>query len=105
MTPAHHDFEELAAALAERSRRAGFELTDDQARDVLWEAGVADLAEDLALARAVIEAADGFHPVARFFAEGSAEREFIERTLREARARRPGGSGGPQPPATAPADR
>lgn len=105
MTPPHHLFEELAAALVDRCRRAGIELTDEQARDVLWEAGVADLAEDLALARAVIEAADGFHPVARFFAEGSAEREFIERTLREAREPTAAGPGGAQPPATAPADR
>lgn len=91
MAPAHCPFEELAAALVDRCRRAGFEVTDEQVRDVLWEAGVADLAEDLALARAVIEAADGFHPVARFFADGSAEREFIERTLREAREGGPGG--------------
>lgn len=105
MTPAPHPFEELTAALVDRCRRAGLELTDDQARDVLWEAGVADLAEDLALARAVIEAADGFHPVARFFAEGSAEREFIERTLRAARQGTGERIGGDQPPAAAPADR
>jgi hypothetical protein len=82
MTPERDPFEELVAALVERTRRGGVELAVEEARDLLWEAGVADLAEDLTLARAVIQAADGFHPVARFFAEGSPEREFVERTLR-----------------------
>jgi hypothetical protein len=83
MTPGRDPFEELVVALVEHARRKGVELAVEQARDLLWEAGVADLAEDLTVARAVIQAADGFHPVARFFVEGSPEREFIERTLRE----------------------
>jgi hypothetical protein len=32
-------------------------VTDDVVRDVLWAAGVGDLAEDLAVARSVITAA------------------------------------------------
>jgi hypothetical protein len=75
------DLDELAAVLVALTERAGATITLDQARDVLWEAGVADLMEDLVVARAVITAADGFHPVARFFVEGSAEREFILRVL------------------------
>ncbi len=71
--------------VADVASRHGVPVSEDQARDILWEAGVADLLEDLALARAVVQAADTFHPVARFFVEGSLEREFIERTLRRRR--------------------
>lgn len=74
-------FEDLAAALVRVAARRGTALTVDQARDLLWEAGVGDLIEDLAVARAVIRAADGFHPVSRFFADNSAERELILRIL------------------------
>ena len=76
--------EELAEKLRAVVVRGGGAVTVDQIRDVLWECGISDLVEDLALARAVITAADGFHPVARFFAEGSAEREFIVRVLDDA---------------------
>lgn len=84
--------EELAARLVELARQAGATVSLDQARDMLWEAGAADMAEDLAVARAVIRAADGFHPVARFFAEGSPEHELIRRVLED-------GEESPAPPA------
>ena len=71
----------LATRIVSLARRGGGEVTLDQARDILWEGGLPDLLEDLVVARAVIAAADGFHPVARFFAEGSPEREFILRVL------------------------
>lgn len=73
----------LATRIVSLARRGG-EITLDQVRDILWEAGIPDLIEDLGLARAVLTAADGFHPVARFFAEGSPEREFILRALGDA---------------------
>lgn len=53
----------------------------EEVRDALWEAGVGDLMEDLAIARSVVCAADGFHPVASFFVHGSREQEFILRVL------------------------
>jgi hypothetical protein len=78
-------FKELATALVARVERHGARIELEEARDILWEVGVADLLEDLSVARSVIEAADGFHPVARFFVEGSEEREFILRVLRAER--------------------
>jgi hypothetical protein len=79
----------LATRIVAVARQVGGELTLDQVRDILWEGGLPDLFEDLVVAKTVITAADGFHPVARFFAEGSPEREFILRVLAAA-------SGGPQ---------
>ena len=81
-------FEELAARIHRVVEGAGGQLPPDELRDLLWETGLGDLIEDLAVAKAVITAADGFHPVARFFAGGSAEQEFIRRVLAE-------GSSGP----------
>jgi hypothetical protein len=78
-------FEELATALVARVERHGARIELEEARDILWEIGVADLLEDLSVARSVIQAADGFHPVARFFVEGSEEHEFILRVLRSER--------------------
>ncbi len=73
--------EALAGEIVVLARRIGCEMSLDQARDMLWEAGVGDVIDDLAVARSVITAADQFHPVARFFVEGSPEREFVERLL------------------------
>lgn len=88
-------FDALAATVAELLRRAGHPVSLDVVRDVLWEAGAGDLAEDLAVARSVITAADGFHPVATFFVHGSRERELIVRVL----GRSPGdGADPPAPP-------
>ena len=74
-------FEELAARIERIVEDSGGKLSPGELRDVLWETGLGDLIEDLSVAEAVIIAADGFHPVARFFAEGSAEQEFIGRVL------------------------
>lgn len=76
------ELDALVGAVTELVRQHGPAVSPAQVRDALWAAGVADALEDLAVARAVVRAADGFHPVARFFVEGSVEREFIERTLR-----------------------
>lgn len=76
-------FEALATTVADLLRRSGHPVTVDQVRDALWEAGVGDLVEDLGVARSVITAADGFHPVASFFVHGSRERELIVRFLRD----------------------
>ena len=78
-TSAHLDI--LTADVTALLRRAGHELTPAEVGDILWEAGVGDLAEDLAVARSIIRAADGFHPVASFFVQGTAERELILRVL------------------------
>jgi hypothetical protein len=75
------DLEDLSIKIVALGQHVGREMTVEQALDVLWEAGVGDLIDDLAAARSVILAAEGFHPVARFFAIGSAEREFILRIL------------------------
>ncbi len=76
------DLEELSARIVALARRVGRAMTVDQALDVLWAAGVGDLLDDLQVARSVIRAADGFHPVARFFVDGSAEQEFVNRILK-----------------------
>lgn len=76
-------FEALVDAIVERARLRSLVMEDELVRNVLWEAGLGDVLEDLAVARTVLRAADGFHPIARFFVEGSAERELIVRMLRE----------------------
>ena len=53
-----------------------------QASALLYALDLPHLLDDLALAERVIIAADGFHPVARFFAEDSEERKFILDILR-----------------------
>lgn len=77
-------FEALVVEIQARLEDGGSSVSVGRVSDILWESGIADLLEDLSVARAVIAAADGFHPVARFFADGSAEREFIRRTLADA---------------------
>lgn len=76
-------FEEFARGLLSMLEQAGVTVTAEEVKDLLWEAGLGDVLQDLEVARSVIRAADGFHPVARFFAPGSQEREFIVRMLRE----------------------
>jgi hypothetical protein len=75
------DLQDLSVKIAALAQQVGRDMTAEQAFDVLWEAGVGDLIDDLAVASSVIRAADGFHPVARFFVFGSAEQEFILRVL------------------------
>jgi hypothetical protein len=75
------NLEDLSAKIVALAHHVGREMTVEQAFDALWGAGVGDLIDDLAVARSVIRAADGFHPVARFFVVGSAEQEFILRVL------------------------
>lgn len=83
------ELDALARAFVAVAGRSGLVIDVGQAQDFFVEAGLLDVLEDLSVARAVVRAADGFHPVARFFVEGSLEREFIDRTLHGA----PEGSG------------
>jgi hypothetical protein len=76
------ELEDLSVKIVALAQHVGREMTIQQALDVLSEAGVKDLIDDLAVARSVIIAADEFHPVARFFVVGSAEHEFILRVLK-----------------------
>jgi hypothetical protein len=76
------DLADLSAKIVALAQHVGREMTVEQTLDLLWEAGVGDLIDDLAAARSVISAADGFHPVARFFVVGSVEEEFILRVLK-----------------------
>ena len=76
-------FDALVGGIVEGARLQGLVVKDELVRNVLWEAGLGDVLEDLAVAQTVLRAADGFHPIARFFVEGSAERELIVRMLRD----------------------
>ena len=72
----------LAHELRARGATAGIDT--DLAAGLLQRLGIPALLEDLAVAERVIRAADGFHPVARFFVDGSPEQRLILDVLRRA---------------------
>ncbi len=60
-----------------------FDETWQLARALLVEIGVAELLEAVTMTRSIIRFADGFHPVARFFVDGTPEQTFILSLLRD----------------------
>ncbi len=81
--PRRPDPVEMQSIAAEWLEGAGDRPESGAEAAALLEAlGVPDLLHDLAIAKRVVVAADGFHPVARFFAQGSDEHEFIVAVLR-----------------------
>ena len=70
----------LAAAVHGDCKATG----DDRGRvdELLAKLRLPELLEALAVAERIVTAADGFHPVASFFVEGSPERRFIVDVLR-----------------------
>ncbi len=78
------DLAALQAALAQalHARGATADLDPALAAELLQQLGIPALVEDLAVAERIIRAADGFHPVARFFVDGSAEQRLITDVLR-----------------------
>lgn len=53
-----------------------------RAEEILEHLRLPELLDALAVAERIVTAADGFHPVASFFVDGSPERRFIVDVLR-----------------------
>lgn len=56
-----------------------------EARAALEALGIPDLLTSLATARTILRFGDGFHPIARFFVDGSAEQRYLLELAREER--------------------
>jgi hypothetical protein len=69
---------EMRATIGEWLAEQNEQLDGDIEAVALLEAlGIPRLLRDVEIAARVVVAADGFHPVARFFADGSDEHRFI----------------------------
>jgi hypothetical protein len=75
----------MSRTTLEDLRRTASQWTGDleAADDLLVALGLPELLHQGEVLARVLVAADGFHPVARFFAEGSEERQVIEGVLAE----------------------
>jgi len=81
----HLNYENMKKTVAEWLESNGNMSEDDTEASALLEAlGIPNLLEALDVSERIICAADGFHPVARFFADGSAEQQYILEVLRRA---------------------
>ena len=84
------DPERMVEVLADNLATSGAVTDDDRRRasELLHDLGVSELLRVVAVSERIIRAADGFHAVAGFFVEGSAERAYILDVLRRAQERR-----------------
>jgi hypothetical protein len=81
----HLNYDEMKQTVAEWLESDGRVPEDDTEATALLEAlGIPKLLESLHVSERIICAADGFHPVARFFVGGSAEQQYILDVLRSA---------------------
>ena len=74
----HLNYDQMKQTVAEWLEGDGHVSEDDTEATALLEAlGIPKLLEALHVSERIICAADGFHPVARFFVDGSAEQQYI----------------------------
>ncbi len=78
------DYHRMEQTLAELLEKAEWATSTDTgtASELLKALGVPELLEAVALSEEIIRAADSFHPVARFFVDGTAEQTYIVDVLR-----------------------
>jgi hypothetical protein len=74
----HLNYDQMKQTVAEWLESDGHVSEDDTEATALLEAlGIPKLLEARHVSERIIVAADGFHPVVRFFVDGSAEQQYI----------------------------